>query len=58
MMDESEYLSAYEQRLQDSLVRLCTAHGMMDGQLLENDDIDCKFTDTLAKPYLTVRAKL
>ena len=53
MMDESEYLSAYEQRLQDSLVRLCTAHGMMDGQLLENDDIDFKFTDTLAKPYLT-----
>ena len=52
MMDESEYLSAYEQRLQDSLVRLCTAHGMMDGQLLENDDIESKFTEALAQPYL------
>ena len=51
-MDEQEYLSQYEHRLQDSLVSLCSAYEMMGGKLLENDDIDCKFTDTLAQPYL------
>ena len=52
-MDEQEYLEQYARRLQDSLVSLCTAYEMMGGQLLENDDIESKFTDELAKPYLT-----
>ena len=52
-MDEQEYLDQYERRLQDSLVSLCTAYEMMGGTLLDNDDIDFKFTETLAKPYLT-----
>jgi len=52
-MDEQEYLDQYERRLQDSLVSLCTAYEMMGGTLLENDDIDSKFTEELAQPYLT-----
>ena len=51
-MDEQEYLSQYERRLQDSLVSLCTAYDMMGGTLLENDDIECKFSEALAQPYL------
>lgn len=51
-MDEQEYLDGFARRLQDSLVSLCTAYEMMGGQLLENDDIECKFTDSLAQPYL------
>ncbi|MBR1538047.1 MAG: hypothetical protein IJ636_00910, partial [Bacteroidales bacterium] len=52
-MVEEEYLSQYERRLQDSLVGLCTAYEMMGGTLLENDDIESKFTETFAEPYLT-----
>ena len=52
-MDEQKYLDQYERRLQDSLVSLCTAYDMMGGALLENDDIESKFTETLAQPYLT-----
>jgi len=52
-MEEAEYLSQYENRLQESLVRLCTTREMMGGVLLENDDIESKFTEELAKPYLT-----
>ena len=51
-MEEQEYLSQYERRLQDSLVSLCTAYEMMGGVLLENDDIETKFTEALAEPYL------
>ena len=51
-MDEQEYLSQYERRLQDSLVSLCTAYDLMGGVLLENDDIESKFVETLAEPYL------
>ena len=52
-MEEDEYLECYEKHLQESLVRLCTAYGMMGAVLLENDDFDFKFSETLAKPYLT-----
>lgn len=52
-MVEEEYLSQYERRLQDSLVSLCTAYDMMGGVLLENGDIECKFTESMAAPYLT-----
>ena len=52
-MEEQEYLRQYEQRLQDSLVSLCSAYDMMGGVLLENDDIESKFTDSLAQPYLS-----
>ena len=52
-MVEEEYLHQYERRLQDSLVSLCTAYDMMGGELLENDDIECKFTESMAAPYLT-----
>ena len=51
-MEENEYLAGYERRLQDSLVSLCTAYEMMGGTLLENDDIECKFSEALAQPYL------
>ena len=51
-MDEQAYLSQYERRLQDSLVSLCTAYEMMGGVLLENDDIESKFTEAFAQPYL------
>ena len=52
-MEEEEYLRQYEKRLQDSLVKLCTDAGMMGGMLLESDDIESKFTESLARPYLT-----
>ena len=52
-MDEQEYLSQYERRLQDSLVSLCTAYDLMGGVLLENDDIEEKFIEALAQPYLS-----
>ena len=52
-MDEQEYLLHYEQRLQDSLVSLCSAYDLMGGVLLENDDIEQKFSTSLAQPYLT-----
>lgn len=52
-MDEQEYLLHYEQRLQDSLVSLCSAYDLMGGVLLENDDIEQKFITSLAQPYLT-----
>jgi len=52
-MDEQDYLNQYERRLQDSLVSLCSAYGMMGGTLLENDDIEVKFTESLAEPYLS-----
>ncbi len=52
-MEERAYLAQYETRLQESLVSLCTAYDMMGGVLLENDDIESKFTEELAKPYLT-----
>ena len=51
-MEEQEYLALYERRLTDSLVSLCTAYDMLGGVLLENDDIDSKFTESLAAPYL------
>ena len=51
-MEEQAYLDQYETRLQESLVSLCTAYDMMGGVLLENDDIESKFPDTLAHPYL------
>ena len=51
-MDEREYLSQYERRLQDSLVSLCTAYDLMGGVLLENDDIESKFVESLAEPYM------
>ena len=52
-MEEEDYLNQYAQRLQDSLVRLCTTREMMGGLLLENDDIESKYTEELARPYLT-----
>ena len=51
-MDEQEYLYQYERRLQDSLVSLCTAYDLMGGVLLENDDIESKFVEAMAQPYL------
>ena len=52
-MAEEAYLHDFEQRLQDSLSSLCSAYGMMGGVLLENDDIESKFTEALAGPYLS-----
>lgn len=51
-MEEAAYLEGFGRRLQDSLVSLCTAYEMMGGVLLENDDIESKFTEALAQPYL------
>lgn len=51
-MDEQAYLQQFEQRLQDSLVSLCSAYDLMGGVLLENDDIEQKFIEALAQPYL------
>lgn len=52
-MEEEDYLNQYAHRLQESLVHLCTSREMMGGVLLENDDIESKFAEELARPYLT-----
>lgn len=35
-----EYLNRFENKLQEELVRLCTSYKMLDGVLLETDDIN------------------
>ena len=43
-MEEKElgYLDDFEARLTDGQLRLCTSFGMLDGMLLESEDINAK----------------
>lgn len=42
---EIEYYDSFESRLTDSLLRLCTGLGMLDGTLLSSEDIDMKWKE-------------
>ncbi|MBQ8225320.1 MAG: hypothetical protein IJZ86_08235 [Bacteroides sp.] len=46
-----EYLSDFETRLQDELLRLCTSANLLNGQLLASEDIDNRWHD-LAPEYM------
>ena len=39
-MEYKDYLAAFEQKLQNELLKLCTTCKMLDGVLLATDDID------------------
>ena len=46
-----EYLNRFESKLQEELLRLCTSYKMLDGVLLETDDIN-EHWHTLAPEYV------
>lgn len=50
-MENSEYLDKYEGILSEGLQKLCTGAGMLDGEILRNDDIDLKW-DEFIKDYI------
>ena len=50
-MEYKDYLAAFEQKLQNELLKLCTTCKMLDGVLLATDDIDERW-NKLAPEYL------
>ena len=46
-----EYLDSFEKKLQEELLRLCTSYKMLDGVLLQTDDLDNRWHD-LAPEYV------
>ena len=46
-----EYLDNFEARLTEDMLRLCTSLGMLDGTLLESEDITSKWKE-LAPEYM------
>ena len=44
-MAETAYFDSYENKLAEELLRLCTSAGMLDGVLLQSDDIDKKWME-------------
>lgn len=47
----TEYLTQFENSLQEELLRLCTSAGLLNGQLLTSDDIDTRWRE-LAPEYM------
>ena len=47
-----EYITRFENGLQDELLRLCTSYKMLDGTLLTSEDIDWQWKK-LAPEYMT-----
>ena len=45
MEENIKYYEAYEENLQRELVKMCTNLGMLDGQLLNSEDIDLKWKE-------------
>lgn len=50
-MEYNDYLKAFEEKLQNELLKLCTSSKMLDGVLLATDDINEKWNH-LAPDYL------
>lgn len=50
-MEENEYLRAFEEKLQSELLALCTSYKMLDGVLLDGDDIEARW-ENLALDYV------
>ena len=48
---EEKYLAEFSTRLEKELHRLCQSFGLAGERLLDNDDIDMKFPEDLAKDY-------
>lgn len=44
-MEDTQYLDQYESNLLNELLRACTSLGMLDGELLNSEDIDCKWKE-------------
>ena len=44
-MDETRYYDTYEDNLMQELLRVCTSLGMLDGELLNSEDIDQKWKE-------------
>lgn len=51
-MEDIEYLDRFEQILEDGLVNLCKNFKLLDGELLQNDDIDDKWNKCLIQGYV------
>lgn len=50
-MENTEYLQNFEKRLQDEMLKLCTEYKMLDGVLLQSDDVEARWED-LALDYI------
>ena len=44
-MEQTEYLLNFEERLKQELVNLCTSYNMLNGQLLETEDISNRWKE-------------
>lgn len=51
IMELNEYLDSFENKLQQTLLRLCTNYKFLDGTLLATDDID-EYWQTIAPEYI------
>ena len=45
MEDDIRYYEAYEENLQREILKMCTSLGMLDGELLNSEDIDLKWKE-------------
>lgn len=50
-MEVTEYLQNFEKRIQDDLLRLCSASRMLDGTLLSSDDVESRW-EALSLDYM------
>lgn len=50
-MENTEYLQNFEKRLQDEMLKLCTEYKMLDGALLQSDDVEARWEE-LALDYI------
>ena len=50
-MDNTEYLRNFEKQLLDNLLKLCTEYKMLDGVLLQSDDVTARWEE-LALEYI------
>ena len=49
-MEESiQYYDQYEENLQMEILKMCTSLGMLDGELLNSEDIDHKWKEWATK---------
>ena len=45
MEENTKYYDTYEENLQREILKMCTSLGMLDGELLTSEDIDCKWKE-------------
>ncbi|MBO4570794.1 MAG: hypothetical protein J5699_02560 [Bacteroidales bacterium] len=49
---DTDYLDRFEAVLEAGLLKLSSGQGLTDGEMLQSDDIDAKWNDTLMKGYV------